>query len=652
MASLLLLSHPIETSGARCASPTRMERRRVVTSSVEQFKCLGIESLVTVGAGKCLLDNEEACPTGCKCTSINNYFDHQQPKHLNNHRFRHRRRRLLFRHRREEIKFKHNSVIVQCSNASLVDIPWPLPQNTEELLLDNNKIGIIKIENFMGLEHLRKLDLSHNLIEHIPSNVFSPLKSLNALMLSNNRIRCLSQGAFDELGQLRILSLQSNLITKLPENVFSKFVLETQQTLSHVSLGDNPLLCDCEMNWAIKWLRSKFLEPGIARCSGPPERRQQLLLSVQPYAPCPTLNITNNVQEDLCNICSPEKCLNGGHCVVDEGNGENFPLQFKCICAPGWHGKLCEQQVDACFGHPCRNGGKCIVKIGENKLLYEGRFNCICLRGFAGERCERQINECVEKGGKERCLNGGKCLDQLNGFRCECPKGWIGNFCEFNLCGTSLIQNNNCSLIKENELIKSSFLSVSRMERANNEGKKFAKRNFCPFNYADPPKCNRRRAVAIKATNTFLSLGQWPINNFNNSIINGEISFHFATNQSDGTMFWLGDKHDDSFILLELMRGRLRAAIQLGKGHEPYSQLYSMNIVSDSKSHWLVIGIYGQKFYLTVDDFPTQFAINTGPLNFFPNEFLEIYFGGVPADLGRRALVHFKISDASSIIGK
>jgi len=38
--------------------------------------------------------------------------------------------------------------------------------------------------------------------------------------------------------------------------------LETQQTLSHVSLGDNPLLCDCGMNWAIKWLRSKFLEPG------------------------------------------------------------------------------------------------------------------------------------------------------------------------------------------------------------------------------------------------------------------------------------------------------------------------------------------------------------------------------------------------------
>ena len=42
-----------------------MERRRVVTSSVEQFKCLGIESLVTAGAGKCLLDNE--CPEPCKC---------------------------------------------------------------------------------------------------------------------------------------------------------------------------------------------------------------------------------------------------------------------------------------------------------------------------------------------------------------------------------------------------------------------------------------------------------------------------------------------------------------------------------------------------------------------------------------------------------
>jgi len=42
---------------------------------------------------------------------------------------------------------------------------------------------------------------------------------------------------------------------------------------------------------------------------------------VQPYAPCPTLNNTN-INEDLCNFCSPEKCLNGGHCVVDEENGE------------------------------------------------------------------------------------------------------------------------------------------------------------------------------------------------------------------------------------------------------------------------------------------------------------------------------------------
>ena len=62
------------------------------------------------------------------------------------------------------------------------------------------------------------------------------------------------------------------------------------------------------------------------------------------------------------------------------------PFQFKCICSPGFYGKHCEQQVDSCFGNPCRNGGKCIVKLGENKLMYEGRFKCICLRGFAGER--------------------------------------------------------------------------------------------------------------------------------------------------------------------------------------------------------------------------------------------------------------------------
>ncbi|KAF7634264.1 hypothetical protein Mgra_00006342, partial [Meloidogyne graminicola] len=579
------------------------------------------------------------CPFGCKCITTN--YNEEQ-KQLIFHKFKHRRRRLLFRHRRHENKNKFNSVILNCSNSSLINIPWPLPYNTEELILDNNRIEFIKFENFNGLKQLRKLDISHNLIENIPSNVFSSLKKLNSLLLSNNRIRCLSEGAFDGLEQLRVLSLQSNLISYLPESAFSKFVIETQQTLSHISLGDNPLLCDCGMNWAIKWLKSKFLEPGIARCSAPPERRQQLLLSVQPYAPCPPLH--NKKQADLCNLCSPEKCLNGGKCLLDENTGEKDFFQFKCICASGFYGNLCENRIDACFGVPCRNGGKCLVKFGENKLLYEGRFKCICLRGFTGERCERKVNECIEKGGKERCLNGGKCLEQLNGFKCECQKGWIGNFCEINVCGESL--QNNCSLIRDEELS-----ILSRIERANSNGNKLTKRNFCSFNFADPPKCNRRRAIAIKTSNSFISLGYWPINNNYNFTGNIEISFHFATNQSEGTMFWLAGKNDESFMILELIRGRLRLALQLGKGHEPYSQLYSMNIVNDAKSHWLVISLNGKKLYLTVDDFPTQFAINTGPLNYFPDDFVQIYFGGVPADLGRRGLVHFRIFDSSSVIG-
>ena len=45
------------------------------------------------------------------------------------------------------------------------------------------------------------------------------------------------------------------------------------------ALGANPLYCDCNMQWLSDWVKSGYKEPGIARCAGPGDMTDKLLLT-------------------------------------------------------------------------------------------------------------------------------------------------------------------------------------------------------------------------------------------------------------------------------------------------------------------------------------------------------------------------------------
>ncbi|KAL6069282.1 hypothetical protein STEG23_019741, partial [Scotinomys teguina] len=53
-------------------------------------------------------------------------------------------------------------------------------------------------------------------------------------------------------------------------------------------------------------------------------------------------------------------------------------------------------------------------------------YFCKCDSGWSGTNCTENINECVSNP----CLNGGTCIDGINGFTCDCTNSWTGYYCQ------------------------------------------------------------------------------------------------------------------------------------------------------------------------------------------------------------------------------
>ncbi|XP_023215803.1 neurogenic locus Notch protein-like [Centruroides sculpturatus] len=105
----------------------------------------------------------------------------------------------------------------------------------------------------------------------------------------------------------------------------------------------------------------------------------------------------------------------------NEGTCENIGNSHHCICADGYEGSYCQNEINECISQPCQNGARC------NDLI--GQYTCDCLPGFQGLNCEFNINDCDPNP----CRNGGTCHDLINKFVCSCPHGTLGILCEIDV---------------------------------------------------------------------------------------------------------------------------------------------------------------------------------------------------------------------------
>ena len=63
--------------------------------------------------------------------------------------------------------------------------------------------------------------------------------------------------------------------------------------------------------------------------------------------------------------------------------------------------------------NPCEYGGRCINSLGS--------YRCQCLLGFMGSHCELDVNQCASGP----CKNNATCLNLIGKYKCICKSGNI-----------------------------------------------------------------------------------------------------------------------------------------------------------------------------------------------------------------------------------
>lgn len=72
----------------------------------------------------------------------------------------------------------------------------------------------------------------------------------------------------------------------------------------------------------------------------------------------------------------------------------------------------------------CQNNALCM----SNNDGDDEEFYCYCSPDYYGNYCQFKFDECQPND----CQNGATCIDQIDGYQCQCPNEFVGSFCEIN----------------------------------------------------------------------------------------------------------------------------------------------------------------------------------------------------------------------------
>uniref|UniRef100_A0A670ZEN6 Slit guidance ligand 2 n=1 Tax=Pseudonaja textilis TaxID=8673 RepID=A0A670ZEN6_PSETE len=516
--------------------------------------------------------------------------------------------------------------VVRCSNKGLKALPKGIPKEVSELYLDGNQFTLVpkELSNYKHLTLIVSFELLDREKEYFLLTCF-PIYFL-------------------------FRSLHGNDISLLPEGAFNDL-----SALSHLAIGANPLHCDCHMQWLSDWVKSEYKEPGIARCAGPGEMADKLLLTT------PSKKFTCQGPMDVivlakCSPCLSNPCKNGGSC-------NNDPVDFySCSCPYGFKGRDCEVPIHGCISSPCKEGGTCHLKEDE-----KNGFWCACADGFEGENCEVNIDDCEDND----CENNATCIDGINNYTCLCPPEYTGELCDEkpDFCAQDLnpCQHNSKSQCTDavNECVKNPLSLVVFLWTPEVPLNSFLLTQpklclrllssglFCEFSppmvlprtspcdhyecqngaqcilRANEPNCQClpgyqgekcEKLVSINFVNkeTYLQIPSTDVHSHTN------ITLQISTDEDSGILLYKGD---NDHIAMELHRGRVRVSYDTGS--YPVSAIYSVETINDGKFHMVELLVMDQILSLSIDGGNPKTITNLSKqstLNFDS----PFYVGGVP----------------------
>uniref|UniRef100_A0A670ZA70 Slit guidance ligand 2 n=1 Tax=Pseudonaja textilis TaxID=8673 RepID=A0A670ZA70_PSETE len=429
-------------------------------------------------------------------------------------------------------------------------------------------------------------------------------------ILSYNRLRCIPTRTFDGLKSLRLQGLP----------VFSFHPLGIQgvclaSVSPHRAIGANPLHCDCHMQWLSDWVKSEYKEPGIARCAGPGEMADKLLLTT------PSKKFTCQGPMDVivlakCSPCLSNPCKNGGSC-------NNDPVDFySCSCPYGFKGRDCEVPIHGCISSPCKEGGTCHLKEDE-----KNGFWCACADGFEGENCEVNIDDCEDND----CENNATCIDGINNYTCLCPPEYTGELCDEkpDFCAQDLnpcqhnSKYNKCRNGAQCTDAVNGYTCVCPEGYSSGEYKA-----QCILRANEPncqclpgyqgEKCEKLVSINFVNKETYLQIPSTDVHSHTN------ITLQISTDEDSGILLYKGD---NDHIAMELHRGRVRVSYDTGS--YPVSAIYSVETINDGKFHMVELLVMDQILSLSIDGGNPKTITNLSKqstLNFDS----PFYVGGVP----------------------
>ena len=203
-----------------------------------------------------------------------------------------------------------NFQTLSLQDASLTSAQFPdsyTNYSVQRILLNNNKIPLIKADDFANLKgsNVKKLHIDSSSVSNIDQDAFTPLSELQSLSLKNNLLK--SAAFISSVRSLASIELDGNQFTLLPQELAAPKTLRTfsftnnsiavidessplnawtkmNVTGLQISLRNNPFDC-CQSLWFIRFLStsSRFISDATQlKCVQPASYAGQFLIKLNP----------------------------------------------------------------------------------------------------------------------------------------------------------------------------------------------------------------------------------------------------------------------------------------------------------------------------------------------------------------------------------